>query len=100
MTERETERAVAILGLLPSDLRLLSCGQAGLDLLRKKAHSLYKKAAFALHPDTNGGDTSKTEDFVLVRRFVEELDRMVPPLAEASKKRRRVRFRVRVLTQT
>lgn len=64
--------------------------------LRTRAKRSYKQAALKLHPDVNGGDAAKTEDFRLLNLFMEELEKMEAPREFRLPKAATATFTVRI----
>lgn len=85
MTDEEIIRCLGLLGIPPQEFAVLGEGSYeqrlnAIDALKKQAKRLFKRKAHLLHPDKTGGDETKAEDLYLLNRFMEEVDRMVPPM--------------------
>jgi hypothetical protein len=96
VTDSDLLRALSLLKLSPEDIRGLRQGSSSIDAFRQKAKSSYRKAALTLHPDKTGNDEAKTADFVLLNRFMEELDALKPPKQRFTRKSPNATLTVRV----
>jgi len=50
-----------------------------IEALKARAKVAYRRAALELHPDRNGGDRAKTEQFKLLATIYAEIEKMQPP---------------------
>lgn len=84
LSPRDQQEAYAALGIRGSDLEsiaslpLAEAEKAWRDL-KRRAQKVYKRLAFELHPDRNGGNEGKTRLFSLLSRAMNELDQMSLP---------------------
>lgn len=74
--------ALLELGVTPTALQAIRSaapnkGKSLLDELKHAAKSRYRKLAFELHPDRNGGDTSKVARFTLLTDVMKQIEAMV-----------------------
>lgn len=82
-------QAYRLLGITEAELRDLSKlafreAESLLQRLKMRAKKNYKRLAFELHPDRNGGDLEKTELYCLVTRVQQAFEKMEsrPPVYE------------------
>jgi len=87
LTPQQVAQSLALLGLSVQDLqgvrRYASVDEANakLDELKQRAKKAYRQQVKVLHPDQNGGDADKTEQFKALTAVMADLEalKVAPP---------------------
>lgn len=80
MTDLEISAGLKLLGLTQEDFRAVVGGdEAALNDLKLRAKKSYHRVSLELHPDMNGGDPEKTEQFRILAAVMHEIEAMTVP---------------------
>ena len=82
LTDAQVIEGMTRLGVTPQDFRVLQtaptldAANKMLDELKVRVKKSFRRAAMELHPDKNGGDEAKTEEFKRLSALVDEVDKL------------------------